>query len=80
MLRQGRNRRCITVDLHKVEGRGIIKELAERSDILVENFRPGVNQWSKLTGNHSESRQVYDAIAHGFRLFLEVLSLPRRTL
>jgi crotonobetainyl-CoA:carnitine CoA-transferase CaiB-like acyl-CoA transferase len=39
---QGRNRRCITVDLHKEEGRQLIRALSEKVDVLVENFRPGV--------------------------------------
>lgn len=39
---QGRNRRCITVDLHNERGRDIVRRLAERSDVLIENFRPGV--------------------------------------
>lgn len=39
---QGRNRRCITVDMRTEKGRQIIKRLAENVDILVENFRPGV--------------------------------------
>lgn len=42
VLQQGRNRRCITVDLHKEEGREVLRGLANRSDVLVENFRPGV--------------------------------------
>ncbi len=41
-LRQGRNRRCITLDLHKEEGREVLRNLANKSDVLVENFRPGV--------------------------------------
>ena len=40
--RQGRNRRCITLDLHKEEGRDILRRLSDRVDVLVENFRPGV--------------------------------------
>lgn len=39
---QGRNRRCMTVDLHKPEGREVVRQLAARCDVLVENFRPGV--------------------------------------
>lgn len=39
---QGRNRRCITVDLKKPEGRAVVKALSAKADILVENFRPGV--------------------------------------
>ena len=39
---QGRNRRCITVDMRTEKGRDIIKRLASHADVLVENFRPGV--------------------------------------
>ncbi len=42
MLVQGRNRRCITVDMRTEKGREIIKQLAGNVDVLVENFRPGV--------------------------------------
>lgn len=38
----GRNRRCMTIDLHHERGRNIVRKLAEKADILVENFRPGV--------------------------------------
>ncbi len=37
-----RNKRSITLDLQRGEGREIVLELAERADVLVENFRPGV--------------------------------------
>lgn len=30
------------MDLHKEEGRDIVRRLANRMDVLVENFRPGV--------------------------------------
>ena len=44
---QGRNRRCITVDMRQEEGRQIIKQLANKVDVLVENFRPGVmEKWN----------------------------------
>jgi formyl-CoA transferase len=36
-----RNKKGITVDLKKREGQEIIRRLAERSDILLENFLPG---------------------------------------
>ena len=32
----------MTLDLRKPEGRAVVKRLAQRSDVLVENFRPGV--------------------------------------
>jgi formyl-CoA transferase len=38
---QSRNKRSVTVDLRKPEGQSIARALALRSDILVENFRPG---------------------------------------
>lgn len=37
-----RNKRGITVDLRKPEGKEIIYRLAEKSDVFVQNFRPGV--------------------------------------
>jgi crotonobetainyl-CoA:carnitine CoA-transferase CaiB-like acyl-CoA transferase len=37
-----RNKRSIVVDLKTEEGRGLAKRLAIRSDLLIENFRPGV--------------------------------------
>lgn len=39
---QGRNRRCLTLDLRQQAGRDICRQLADRADVLVENFRPGV--------------------------------------
>ena len=37
-----RNKRGIAVDMKRPEGRAIVVELARRSDVLLENFRPGV--------------------------------------
>src|SRR6516225_357231 len=37
-----RGKRSITVNLKSPEGLGIIRGLAQRTDVLVENFRPGV--------------------------------------
>src|SRR5215216_6296767 len=36
-----RNKRSIVVDFKTEEGRTILHELINRSDVLVENFRPG---------------------------------------
>ena len=36
-----RNKKGITVDLKKKEGQEIVRRLAERSDVLLENFLPG---------------------------------------
>jgi crotonobetainyl-CoA:carnitine CoA-transferase CaiB-like acyl-CoA transferase len=43
-----RNKRSVTVDLSKPEGREIIYALAEKCDVLLENFRPGVTERLKL--------------------------------
>jgi crotonobetainyl-CoA:carnitine CoA-transferase CaiB-like acyl-CoA transferase len=41
-----RNKRCITIDLRQPEGQELVRELAKRCDIVVENFRPGtLEKW-----------------------------------
>jgi formyl-CoA transferase len=41
-----RNKRSLTLDLRKPEGRDIFLKLAQRSDIVVQNFRPGTfDKW-----------------------------------
>jgi CoA:oxalate CoA-transferase len=37
-----RNKKSITLDLYSEDGKGILTRLIERSDVLVENYRPGV--------------------------------------
>src|ERR1700691_3272255 len=37
-----RNKRSIRLDLRRPEAKAILARLIERSDVLVENFRPGV--------------------------------------
>lgn len=42
----GRNKKCITLNLHTEKGRQIARQLADRVDVLVENFRPGtMEKW-----------------------------------
>ena len=44
---ENRNKKGITCDLRKAKGQEIIKELVKRSDVLVENFRPGtMERWN----------------------------------
>jgi crotonobetainyl-CoA:carnitine CoA-transferase CaiB-like acyl-CoA transferase len=41
-LRFNRNKRSVTLNLKSDEGRRLFGELAEKSDVVVENFRPGL--------------------------------------
>ncbi|MFD1589072.1 CaiB/BaiF CoA transferase family protein [Halorientalis brevis] len=42
----GRNKRCVTLDLHTDEGRALALELVEDADAVVENFRAGtLERW-----------------------------------
>jgi crotonobetainyl-CoA:carnitine CoA-transferase CaiB-like acyl-CoA transferase len=40
-LGANRNKRSITIDLSKPEGRAVVRQLATRADVLVENFKVG---------------------------------------
>ena len=40
-LSVNRNKRSLRLDLHSAEGREVLHRLVSRSDVLVENFRPG---------------------------------------
>src|SRR5436309_13121012 len=37
----GRNKKCITMDLRREEGRALARRLDEKCDVMLENFRPG---------------------------------------
>ena len=42
----GRNKKCVTLNLREPRGRELARALALRSDVLVENFRPGtMERW-----------------------------------
>ncbi len=42
----GRNKKCITLDVRTEQGRAIAGDLVEKTDILLENFRPGtMEKW-----------------------------------
>jgi crotonobetainyl-CoA:carnitine CoA-transferase CaiB-like acyl-CoA transferase len=41
-----RNKRLVAIDLRRPEGRALIKELAAKVDVMVENFKPGtLEKW-----------------------------------
>ena len=43
-LMWNRNKRSVALDMRKPEAREIVRQLAKKSDILAENFRPGVTE------------------------------------
>ena len=45
-LSEGRNRRSMTLDLRKPEGKAILEKLVAKSQVVLENFRPGtMEKW-----------------------------------
>jgi crotonobetainyl-CoA:carnitine CoA-transferase CaiB-like acyl-CoA transferase len=60
------NKRNIALDLTKPEAIGIVKRLAERADVVMENFRPGVMEklgigWPQLQAVNP--RLIYAAVS-----------------
>jgi crotonobetainyl-CoA:carnitine CoA-transferase CaiB-like acyl-CoA transferase len=52
-----RNKRLITLDLSRAEGAELFRKLAERSDVVLENFRPGTMErwglgWHELSATN----------------------------
>ena len=42
----GRNKKSVTLDLRQAEGRALVRGLAARHDVLIENFKPGtMEKW-----------------------------------
>ena len=65
----GRNKRCITLDLHEEDGKAAFLALVKDADVLIENFRTGTLErwglgWDVLSAAQSAPR---DAACHGFR-------------
>ena len=51
----GRNKKAITLDLRQADGQSLFKELVRKSDVIIENFRPGtLEKWNCGWTNLSE--------------------------
>jgi len=57
-----RNKRSLAIDLRSDEGRGIAKKLLAKSDIVAENFRPGV--MDRLGLGYDAARQINPKIIY----------------
>ena len=58
----GRNKRNIAVNLKHEAGRTIAKQLIERSDVVTENFRPGV--MARLGLGYDELKESYPSLIY----------------
>jgi crotonobetainyl-CoA:carnitine CoA-transferase CaiB-like acyl-CoA transferase len=61
-LNLNRNKRCLSIDLKSEEGRRILLRLAEDSQVLLEQFRPGV--MARLGLDYEAVRAVNPAIVY----------------
>lgn len=57
-----RNKRSITLDLKKEEGKAIFRELVKKADVVLENFRPDV--MDRLGLGYEELRKINDQIIY----------------
>lgn len=57
-----RNKRSITVDLKQEQGREIVYRLAEKADVVLENFRPGTAD--KIGVGYEQLRKINPGIVY----------------
>lgn len=58
-----RNKRSMTLDLKKEEGKEILRQLVKKADIILENYRPGV--MDRLGLGYEDLKKVNPAIIYG---------------
>jgi crotonobetainyl-CoA:carnitine CoA-transferase CaiB-like acyl-CoA transferase len=61
-LSVNRNKKSIVVDLRKEKGLEIVKRLAKKSHVLVENYRPGTTE--KLGINYEKLREINPSLIY----------------
>ena len=63
-----RNKKCITLDISKKEGQVLLRNLLEKSDVLIENFKPGVmEKWGfSNTSVENINRKIIFARISGY--------------
>ena len=63
-----RNKKSLTVDLKSAEGISLVRQLADRADVLIENFRPGTMDQFGLGYDrlHSANPKLIYASLSGF--------------
>jgi Predicted acyl-CoA transferases/carnitine dehydratase len=57
-----RNKKSIAIDLKKEEGKEILKKLIKKSDVFVENFKPGIIE--KLGFSYDDVSKINDSIIY----------------
>jgi len=64
---QNTGKRCVSIDLSNPAGRDLVLDLAERCDVVVENFRPGVLDRLGVPGGRAPAlaRPARDGRARG---------------
>ncbi len=63
-LSLNRNKRSLELDLRKAEGRQVVHDLVARSDVIVNNFRPGVME--RLDLGYERLREINPRIIYAF--------------
>ena len=61
-LSVNRNKRSVTLDLKQAEAQAALKRMAERSDVIVENFRPGTTE--RLGMDYATARAINPSIVY----------------
>jgi len=61
-LSANRNKKSISVDLKKAEGKAVVEKLLKKSDVVIENFRPGTME--KFGLSYPETAKIKEDIIY----------------